>query len=279
MFHEIKLEFKKNIYVPYIFIEIFGIIILCLSATGETDMNGKQISIFSLIFQELPANTDVLKSALSLWQAGIGGWLVVFAPMLLSMGYILLISEERRNGQIRFHILRSGNWKYCISKLCSGALAGGIVFLIGYALFGLLMLVRFPSIRTFSAEEQEILLMGSSISVVIIKKLIGAFLYGMFGSVFGIGVAIVFRDKYMLVCLPFMINYIYQQILTKMATDAMAAEAYERLTWIETFQPENIMNISLGWNWFLSVILMLAIYAVLSVIFCKKGGLGCLKEM
>jgi len=237
-------------------------------------MNGKQISIFSLIFQELPANTDVLKSALSLWQAGIGGWLVVFAPMLLSMGYILLISEERRNGQIRFHILRSGNWKYCISKLCSGALAGGIVFLIGYALFGLLMLVRFPSIRTFSAEEQEILLMGSSISVVIIKKLIGAFLYGMFGSVFGIGVAIVFRDKYMLVCLPFMINYIYQQILTKMATDAMAAEAYKRLTWIETFQPENIMNISLGWNWFLSVILMLAIYAVLSVIFyrCVKRG-------
>lgn len=274
MFHEIKLELKKNIYVPYIFIEIIGIIILCLSATGETDMNGKQISIFSLIFQELPANTDVLKSALSLWQAGIGGWLVVFAPMLLSMGYILLISEERRNGQIRFHILRSGNWKYCISKLCSGALAGGIVFLIGYALFGLLMLVRFPSIRTFSAEEQEILLMGSSISVVIIKKLIGAFLYGMFGSVFGIGVAIVFRDKYMLVCLPFMINYIYQQILTKMATDAMAAEAYERLTWIETFQPENIMNISLGWNWFLSVILMLAIYAVLSVIFyrCVKRG-------
>ena len=274
MFHEIKLEFKKNIYVPYIFIEIIGIIILCLSATGKTDMNGKQISIFSLIFQELPANTDVLKSALSLWQAGIGGWLVVFAPMLLSMGYILLISEERRNGQIRFHILRSGNWKYCISKLCSGAFVGGIVFLIGYSLFGLLMLVRFPSIRTFSAEEQEILLMGSSISVVIIKKLIGAFLYGMFGSVFGIGVAIVFRDKYMLVCLPFMINYIYQQILTKMATDAMAAEAYERLTWIETFRPENIMNISLGWNWFLSVILMLAIYAVLSVIFyrCVKRG-------
>ena len=237
-------------------------------------MSGKQISIFSLMFQEQQANTDISKSALALWQAGIGGWLVVFAPMLLSMGYILLISEERRNGQIRFHILRSGNWKYCISKLCSGALAGGIVFLIGYALFGLLMLVRFPSIRTFSAEEQEILLMGSNISVVIIKKLIGVFLYGMFGSVFGIGVAIVFRDKYMLVCLPFMIKYIYQQILAKMAMDAMAAEAYERLTWIETFQPENIMNISLGWNWFLSVILMLAIYAVLSVIFyrCVKRG-------
>ena len=274
MCHMIKSELKKLSFIPYLILSISGIVLFCLCATGETDMSGKQISIFFLMFQAQQANTDVLKSALALWQAGIDVWLVVFAPMLLSMGYILLISEERRNGQVRFHILRSGNWKYCISKLCSGALSGGIVFLIGYALFGLLMLVRFPSIRTFSAEEQEILLTGSNISVVIIKKLIGVFLYGMFGSVFGIGVAIVFRDKYMLVCLPFMIKYIYQQILAKMAMDAMAAEAYERLTWIETFQPENIMNISLGWNWFLTVILMLAIYAVLSVIFyrCVKRG-------
>ena len=138
-------------------------------------MSGKQISIFSLIFQAQQANTDISKSALALWQAGIGGWLVVFAPMLLSMGYILLLSEERRNGQIRFHILRSGNWKYCISKVCSGALAGGIVFLIGYALFGLLLVMRFPSVRTFPIEEQEIFLLGSSIGIVIMKKLIGAF--------------------------------------------------------------------------------------------------------
>ena len=49
---------------------------------------------FSLIFQAQQANTDISKSALALWQAGIGGLLVVFAPMLLSMGYILLLSEE-----------------------------------------------------------------------------------------------------------------------------------------------------------------------------------------
>ena len=141
----LKAELKKLSFIPYLILSISGIVLLCLSATGETDMSGKQISIFSLIFQAQQANTDISKSALALWQAGIGGWLVVFAPMLLSMGYILLLSEERRNGQIRFHILRSGNWKYCISKVCSGALAGGIVFLIGYALFGLLLVMRFPS--------------------------------------------------------------------------------------------------------------------------------------
>ena len=130
----LKAELKKLSFIPYLILSISGIVLLCLSATGETDMSGKQISIFSLIFQAQQANTDISKSALALWQAGIGVWLVVFAPMLLSMGYILLLSEERRNGQIRFHILRSGNWKYCISKVCSGALAGGIVFLIGHFL-------------------------------------------------------------------------------------------------------------------------------------------------
>lgn len=81
----LKAELKKLSFIPYLILSISGIVLLCLSATGETDMSGKQISIFSLIFQAQQANTDISKSALALWQAGIGGWLVVFAPMLLSM--------------------------------------------------------------------------------------------------------------------------------------------------------------------------------------------------
>ena len=73
-------------------------------------------------------------------------------------------------------------------------------------------------------------------------------------------------DKYMLVCLPFMINYIYKQILSKLATDAMAAEAWTRLNRIDAFRPESIMNLSLGWNWFLSVIFDVS-NLVLAVIF------------
>ena len=159
MLREIKLELKKNMYVPYIVVEIVGIILLCFSATGETDMSGKQISIFSLMIQVQQGGNAISKSALALWQAGIG-------------------------------------------------------------------------------------------------------------------VAIVFRDKYMLVCLPFMINYIYQQVLSKMTTDAMAVEAWERLYRIEALRPENIMNLSLGWNWFLSVFLMVALYGILAVGFycCVKRG-------
>ena len=69
----LKAELKKLSFIPYLILSISGIVLLCLSATGETDMSGKQISIFSLIFQAQQANTDISKSALALWQAGIHG--------------------------------------------------------------------------------------------------------------------------------------------------------------------------------------------------------------
>ena len=195
---------------------------MCLTATGDMNVGGSQISIFSLLIR--PEVTNTPHTAFELWRAGIGGWLTVFAPMLLTLGYMISLSGERQNGQIRFALMRSGKLRYCISKVCGGALAGGIIFLIGYAVFGLLMVIRFPSLNTLPVKEQEFYLMGSTLAAEVVKRLIGAFLYGMMGSLFGIGVAIAFRDKYMLICLPFMINYIYQQVLGKLASDCMVAK-------------------------------------------------------
>ena len=109
--------------------------------------------------------------------------------------------------------------------------------------------------------------MGSTLAAEVVKRLIGAFLYGMMGSLFGIGAAIAFRDKYMLICLPFMINYIYQQVLGKLASDCMVAEKYEKITWIEAMRPESIMNISGSVTWLISFVVMLVIYLVLIGVF------------
>ena len=60
----LKAELKKLSFIPYLILSISGIVLLCLSATGETDMSGKQISIFSLIFQAQQANTDISKKVM-----------------------------------------------------------------------------------------------------------------------------------------------------------------------------------------------------------------------
>ena len=214
-----------------------------------------------------PEVTNTPHTAFELWRAGIGGWLLAFAPMLLTVGYMISLSGERQNGQIRFALMRSGKLRYCISKVCGGAVAGGIIFLIGYAVFGVFMMIRFPSLSTLPVEEQEFYLMGSTLAVEVVKRLIGAFLYGMTGSLFGIGVAIAFRDKYMLICLPFMVNYIYQQVLGKLMSDCMMAEKYGKITWIEAMQPESIMNISGNVTWLIPFVVMVVIYLLLIGIF------------
>ena len=56
---DVKSRIKKIKLYTYLILSISGIVLLCLSATGETDMSGKQISIFSLIFQAQQANTDI----------------------------------------------------------------------------------------------------------------------------------------------------------------------------------------------------------------------------
>ena len=71
----------------------------------------------------------------------------------------------------------------------------------------------------------------------------------------------------MLICLPFMINYIYQQVLGKLASDCMVAEKYEKITWIEAMRPESIMNISGSVTWLISFVVMLVIYLVLIGVF------------
>ncbi|WP_296115502.1 hypothetical protein [uncultured Eubacterium sp.] len=265
MMRNIRIEVQKILHLPYLLLGVVGIIALCLTATGDMNAGGSQISIFSLMIR--PEVTNTPHTAFELWRAGIGGWLLVFAPMLLTVGYMISLSGERQNGQIRFALMRSGKLRYCISKVCGGALAGGIIFLIGYAVFGLLMVIRFPALSTLPVEEQEMYLMGSSLVAEVVKRLIGAFLYGITGSLFGIGVAIVFRDKYMLICLPFMINYIYQQVLGKMSTDCVLAEKYEKATWIDAMRPESIMNISGSVTWLIPFVVMLVIYILLIGVF------------
>lgn len=61
----LKAELKKLSFIPYLILSISGIVLLCLSATGETDMSGKQISIFSLIFQAQQANYRYIKICIS----------------------------------------------------------------------------------------------------------------------------------------------------------------------------------------------------------------------
>ena len=87
MMRNIRIEVQKILHLPYLLLGVAGIIALCLTATGDMNVGGSQISIFSLLIR--PEVTNTPHTAFELWRAGIGGWLTVFAPMLLTLGYMI----------------------------------------------------------------------------------------------------------------------------------------------------------------------------------------------
>ena len=267
----IGLEFRKNCYWPYVLLPVIGIVCLGFGNTVY-DASGESITLFELAGQ-LRAGViapDISFSAPVIWQQGLGSWLVLFAPLLVS---------ERQNGQMKFELIRAGSIRYCASKVVSGALFGGTVFLTGYVLFGLAVNIFFPTLSSFRAEEQSLcmeLYLGNSMLSFVFRRLAGAFMFGVFSSVFGIGVAVFFEDKYMLICLPFLLNYIYQQIIQKTA-QRLYADGADSAVWAEAFYPPSIADISADRYWAVPVLALLLVYLAVTAAFCisvKRGKIS-----
>lgn len=253
-------EFKKYCYLPYMLTGVLGIVFLGFVNTVY-DSDGMQVPVFVLMLRFLKEEPvrDISMCGFILWGNAISGWLAVFAPLLLTFSYIAVLSGERQNGLTQFELIRFGNLKYSMTKVVSGALFAGTVFVVGYIMLGLLFAAVFPSLSDFPVGEQEIFIGGSPV-VYVLKKLAGGFFYGMFSGMFGIGVAVWFRDKYMLICLPFLLNYVYQQILQKAVLVRYASGA-ESAAWLEAFLPYRIADISISRYWIVPIAVMLVVYA------------------
>lgn len=273
MFRMIGSELKKYCYLPYMLIVLLGVI--CLGFAGTVyDPSGMPMTIAQLMIQYFSGEElmSISYSGVIIWSSSLSSWLSVFLPLILTLSYISVLSDERQNGLVQFELIRSGNLRYCVSKVLSGAFYGGLAFLISYAILGGIFMVVFPSISAFPVEEQAIFL-RTSLSLYLLKRLVGSFFYGVFASMFGIGVSIFFRDKYMLLCLPFLLNYIYEQMLMKMVMK-LGMTNMELSEWLNWFYPSQIANVSMNRYWITVVLLVMGVYIGLVVLFYQKVKRG-----
>lgn len=273
----ISMELKKNCYWPFVLLSVAGI--ACLGFCNTVyDPSGTQTTLFSLIRQIHGgmAAPDISFSAPVMWRQGLGSWLILFAPLLVSFGYVVILSSERQNGQMKFELIRTGSIRYCVSKVVSGALFCGFAFLAGYGLFGLLLKLFLPTFFSFGTEEQSFymeLYFGNSMPAFLCRQLLGAFLFGILAGVFGIGTAVFFEDKYMLICLPFLLNYIYQQVLQKI-TQGMYAAGSESAVWAESFYPASIANVSVSRYWTVPLLVLGLVYLAVALAFIIRVKRG-----
>ncbi len=234
-------EIKKNCYLPFSLISVFGTAFTCLLSYCYTDEKRTSYTVLQAFFSdEVPRETIPF---LEVWKDGIGTWSFLLLPFLLSVGYLYVTASEQKSGSLRFSLIREGNIRYCLTKTLSHMLCGGMFMVLGYLLYGLLCLPFFPLLSAFPAEEAayHLGLLGiRSVPVFLAVRLFGVFFYGMFMNLFSYLVSVFFSDTYILLCLPMMLSYIYSSVLGALESRWMDSGKEKALERTQLFHMENV---------------------------------------
>lgn len=152
---------------------------------------------------------------------GSSGYLWMFAPVLAGLPLIPLLCAERKNKAMRYELCRVGKNKFVISKLISASLSGGMVMAFGYGIFCLIVYLIVPDKGAPAGVLPEFLEMTAEIhpwmatvylkygfAVIVAMKLLLFFAYGAVSSMMAYALTSFITNKYIVLCVPYMVNYI-----------------------------------------------------------------------
>lgn len=260
-------EVKKNWYFPYFILSCLGVVLVCCLSEGYISDSGKTYTIMEIMLLERDVMlTDISFNRFNMWKQGIGMWTQMALPFLLSIGYMNIISLENKMEVIRMQLIRENNCKYAFSKMLAIMINGGVIMLMGYVLFGVLMCVRFPSIDEYAMANQSVYIeMSMKFADVLdsVRFCSRVLLYGVCVNIFAYAVSIFFRDKYVLMCLPVMLKYIWGQVILKVELDAMNDGNSKLLNVCSVFRIENVLNMEQPYSWLITLCAVLGIYLCL----------------
>ena len=280
--HSIISEIKKNLYVPLFILSCMGVACVCCLSEGYISASGKTYTIMELLlFLRRDAMlADISLNRYDIWIRGIGTWTQLLLPFLLSMGYLYTVSSEKLSGFNRMLLIRETNFRYSASKLAAAIISGGIILSAGYLFFGILVYMKFPSVHAYPVDKLNLYMEmypGFQEAGFCFMRCIRVFLYGMCINVFAYMVSVFFRDKYILICLPLMLKYIWGQTVMKLETDAMNKGKDGVLNLCCGLRIESILNIHTAGYWGMTLLLICLIYLTgfcLTLYLLKKRGEG-----
>ena len=268
-------EIKKQNYLLIFIIEIIGIICTCISSSCYTDEKGKTYTVLGMIFNTdgIDMSNYISLNQIEVWRCGFGTWSYILLPLFVGLGYIYVISEERKNGMLCSILIRESRMQYCISKMVSCMITSGFLILLGYMIYGLIVMLVFPNLTDYSINDviYYMELTGiDSIVMYILKRLSLVFLYGICLGVYSFIVAIFFTDKYILICLPMMISYIHYSFINKISIQMMQMENWSGLEFIQVFQIKNVLDATSFIKQMFTLLFVLIFYLLFLLIFFRS---------
>ncbi len=234
----IDYNLKRAFLSSNFYIAVILTMLLCMGGcVGEDVMNGDEILMFQLFGKMKSLKTEFDYNSFLLMMKTEMKWLVMFAPVVASTCFAPVFKEEQLSGMTRFVIPKIGRIKYSFSAWLACALTGGLSLVCGYSLFCLICRLFFWEPSQFPASDIEnyismyltknedaafieALTKGKIFSVLAIR-LLAVFLLGIFYSLLTLLVAVLANNKYVILCIPFCISYIWEQLGFKFAEYGM----------------------------------------------------------
>ncbi|NLP26093.1 MAG: hypothetical protein GX365_01905 [Clostridiales bacterium] len=173
-------------------------------------------------------------SAYIAFEKGGNSWLSMFIPIIAAFSFIPLFCDQRESKSIRYSAFRVNKLSYNSGNFITAFISGGLAVMVGYALFGIAIYFMFPSLSEYSLGMQtdfmEMLKFQSEglssayskvgMPILVIAQLIEMFLYGAFSAILAFLLASIMRNKYLVLCIPFFLKYMLNQIVVKLYSQA-----------------------------------------------------------
>lgn len=175
---------------------------LCFTASVGTAQNGDPLNVLSYIFggEKDPPSADMIINSRG------GSWLAMFLPIISGLCFANVLCDDKSSKYTRCEVIRTGFYKLKAAKFLSAAVSGGIVTAIGFSAFSVFIDLYFPKDDFVKINP-----------VIILSEML---IFGMMSAVPALITAAFTNNKYLIVCVPFLLKYGVSQFAYRLSDDA-----------------------------------------------------------
>ncbi len=218
---------KRSIFSPVFWLCVAISGGMCFFAVIYQNEKMDSVMVFQMIGDGKKLLNNTSFCAFEIFKKGGDGWFSTFAPVLTAFPFIPLFIDEKNDNMSKFLLPRQGRLCYNINAVLTTGIAGGLVVSIGYALYGLVVWLVFPSLLEYTPvqimEYKQFFGFPENVGREVLLILCDRFLWGFYVSMPVVFMASFARNKYIITCVPFFYNYamgiLNQRLIEKAYSD------------------------------------------------------------
>lgn len=256
--------------------------VLCFSTEVYSDhLNGKTYSVFEAIFT---LDRDFMSSQIDFNPAiiarkALSGYSAMALPVTAAFPFVFAFISERNSGNMRLVISRMGRLKYYLSKFISAIFCGGLCTMLGVIFFVILLYILFPNTQSPQIIAEYL---PNGVYITIAKKALSAFVYGAASVLPAFFLCSFCSNLYIILCVPFLLKFITETLLSDIQTNAVAAGEYDVFDRTLPFTPSSAsalfeieVNVIFVKIIAVNMLFAAAIFVGFAVIMEKRADKGC----